>query len=98
MGMCKPSCGVERFVGRLGDLKTKGKPNSRADLYNKNGEKIQSRWYDADGKVTHNRDYKLGGKGPFPTTTNGRQTTTGNLFEEEITCRSIRTSFKGEKL
>lgn len=66
MGMVAPSGGVEKFAGRLGDLKTEGKPNSRADLYNKNGEKIQSRWYGPDGKVTHNRDYIHGGKWPFP--------------------------------
>lgn len=66
MGMTEPSGGVDRFVGRLGDLNTEGKPNSRADLYNKNGEKIQSRWYDAEGKAIHNRDYKHGGNWTFP--------------------------------
>jgi hypothetical protein len=69
MGMCKPSGGIEKVTGRLGDLPTKGAPNSRKDLYNKNGEKIQSRWYDSDGNVTHNRDYIHGGKDkgiPFP--------------------------------
>ena len=67
--MAAPSGGVEKFVGRLGDLITEGKPNSRADLYDKNGAKIQSRWYGPDGKVIHNRDYIHGGKDkgiPFP--------------------------------
>lgn len=52
MGMATPSGGVKKFVGRLGDLKTDGKPNSRADLYNKNGEKIQSRWYVLHERIT----------------------------------------------
>lgn len=69
MGMCKPSGGVEKVVGRQGSLNRWGKPNFRYDLYNKNGEKIQSQWYDAEGKVLHNRDYKHAGKNkgiPFP--------------------------------
>lgn len=46
MGMCKPSGGIEKVTGRLGDLPTKGAPNSRKDLYNKNGEKFK-----ADGTI-----------------------------------------------
>lgn len=56
-GKCSPSGGIETTTGRIGTLKTEGKPNSRMDLY-QNGERIQSRWYDSDGWVMWNRDYK----------------------------------------
>ena len=36
MGMCKPSGGIKTQVGRIGDLKAEGTPNSRTDLYNEN--------------------------------------------------------------
>ena len=49
------SGGVER-VDDVRSLPTEGKPNSRKDLY-KNGERIQSRWYDANGNPARNRDY-----------------------------------------
>ncbi len=39
------------------NLKPTGKPNSRKDRYNKNGKKIQSRWYDENGNAVRNRDY-----------------------------------------
>ena len=53
-----PNRSVVRINGRPGDLPTKGaKPNSRYDLY-VNGKKIQSRWFDSQGKVGRNRDYK----------------------------------------
>jgi len=58
MGMCKPSGGIKEETGRLGSLDRMGEPNSRIDLYNKNGELIQRRWYGADGWVVWNRDYK----------------------------------------
>lgn len=52
-----PNRTIERVDGRSGDLPTSGvKPNSRYDLY-VNGEKIQSRWYDNNGRVMRNRDY-----------------------------------------
>lgn len=38
-------------------LKPKGHPNSRYDRY-KDGELVQSRWYDENGKAIRNRDYK----------------------------------------
>jgi hypothetical protein len=57
MGMCKPSGGIENVTGRLGDLDREGKPNTRYDLYNERGVHIQSRWYDTEGWVIHNRDY-----------------------------------------
>lgn len=53
-----PNRKVEKVNGRHGDLPTRGaKPNSRYDLY-VNGEKVQSRWFDSNGKVVKNRDYK----------------------------------------
>lgn len=52
-----PNRTIERVDGRCGDLPTSGaKPNSRYDLY-VNGEKVQSRWFDSNGRVTRNRDY-----------------------------------------
>ena len=32
--MCKPSGGVKRVVGHIGDLEREGTPNSRVDMYN----------------------------------------------------------------
>ncbi|MCI9459037.1 MAG: hypothetical protein HFJ21_01070 [Clostridia bacterium] len=53
-----PSGGVSKIYGRLGSLPRFGaKPNSRIDLYNENGVRIQSRWYDSNGIVFRNRDY-----------------------------------------
>ncbi len=53
-----PNRAIELISGRHGDLPTRdAKPNSRYDLY-ENGEKIQSRWFDDEGKVVRNRDYK----------------------------------------
>ena len=51
-----PSGGVTIIKGRRGELPKTGKPNSRADLY-VNGKKVQSRWFDHEGKVIRNRDY-----------------------------------------
>lgn len=52
-----PNRTVEIIIGRPGSLPTSGaKPNSRYDLIY-NGVKIQSRWFDKDGKVVRNRDY-----------------------------------------
>ena len=49
--------GVVRLDGRRGDLPTKGaKPNHRYDLY-VNGEKVQSRWFDKNGRAIRNRDF-----------------------------------------
>ncbi len=53
-----PNRTIVRVDGRNGDLPTSGaKPNARYDLY-VNGEKIQSRWFDENGNVVRNRDYK----------------------------------------
>lgn len=53
-----PNRTIVRIDGRSGDLPTRGaKPNSRYDLY-ENGKKIQSRWFDENGNVIRNRDYK----------------------------------------
>lgn len=38
------------------NLPRTGKPNSRTDRY-KNGMKVQSRWYDQNGRAERNRDY-----------------------------------------
>ena len=52
-----PNRTIERIDGKRGDLPTRTiKPNSKYDLY-VNGKKIQSRWFDANGKVIRNRDY-----------------------------------------
>ena len=51
-----PSGGVTIINGRRGELPKTGKPNSRADLY-VNGKKVQSRWFDHEGKVIRNRDH-----------------------------------------
>ncbi len=48
---------TEIIEGKRGDLPTRGaKPNSRYDLY-VNGKKVQSRWFNYEGKVVRNRDY-----------------------------------------
>lgn len=60
MGMCKPSGGISSQVGRIGDLKTTGAPNTRIDLYDKNGNLIQQRWYGPDGKAIWDRDWSHG--------------------------------------
>lgn len=57
MGMCKPSGGISKSVGRLGSLPRRSIPNTRIDLYDENGNLIQQRWYGPDGWVIHNRDY-----------------------------------------
>ena len=51
-----PSGGVTVKYGKRGDLDTEFTPNSRQDLYVK-GKKVQSRWFDHEGKVIRNRDY-----------------------------------------
>lgn len=58
MGMCKPSGGIDKKVGRIGSLKATGDPNTRIDLYDENGDLIQQRWYGPDGRATWNRDWK----------------------------------------
>lgn len=53
-----PSGGVSKMYGRVGSLPRFGaKPNSRIDLYNNNGVRVQSRWYDCNGIAFRNRDY-----------------------------------------
>ena len=61
MGMCKPSGGIESKIGRIGDLKATGTPNSRTDLFNKNDKLIQQRWYGPDGRAIWDRDWSHGG-------------------------------------
>lgn len=53
-----PNRTIERIDGRYGGLPTRSaKPNARYDLY-VNGNKVQSRWFDLDARVTRNRDFK----------------------------------------
>ena len=53
-----PSGGVSKRYGRVGSLPRFGvKPNSRIELYNASGVRIQSRWYDHNGIAFRNRDY-----------------------------------------
>ncbi|MCI8434453.1 MAG: hypothetical protein HFK10_00615 [Clostridia bacterium] len=62
-----PSGGITKRFGRIGSLPRFGaKPNSRIDLYNYEGKRIQSRWYDANGIAFRNRDYNHGGQCDFP--------------------------------
>ena len=58
MGMCKPSGGINKSIGKLGSLNRRSIPNTRTDLYNENGDLIQQRWYDAEGKAVWDRDWK----------------------------------------
>lgn len=58
MGMCKPSGGVKQKIGKIGSLKAYDDPNIRIDLYNENGELIQQRWFDSNGRAIWNRDWK----------------------------------------
>lgn len=52
------SGGVSKMIGKVGCLpRFGGKPNSRIDLYNSAGKRIQSRWYDHNGIAFRNRDY-----------------------------------------
>lgn len=60
MGMCKPSGGINKSIGRLGSLDRRSIPNTRTDLYDEYGNLIQQRWYGPDGWVIHNRDYNHG--------------------------------------
>ena len=55
--------GVEKSYDR--NLPKTSKPFLRGDRY-KNGQKVQSRWYDENGRAKRNRDYVHGGKHPFP--------------------------------
>lgn len=58
MGMCSPSGGIESVIGKIGDLKAIGDPNTRIDLKDDQDELIQQRWYGPDGRATMNRDWK----------------------------------------
>ena len=63
-GACMPSGGVNITVGRIGSMPHKnGVPNSRTDMYNDLGEKIQSRWYNWLGQPIYDRDFKHGNNG-----------------------------------
>ena len=66
-------------------LDSRGKPNSKSDRY-RNGIKVQSRWYDSNGKAVRNRDYKQGGNVKFPGLNN-------NLKKHPSGCFFIHFSF-----
>lgn len=67
MGMCKPSGGIIKRIGRIGSLKKTGLPNTREDLYDQNGNLLQQRWYGPDGRAIWDRDWSHGGgKHEFP--------------------------------
>lgn len=57
MGMCKPSGRKFTKIGKTGELKSTGIPNTRIDLFDENWILIQQRWYGPDSWVIHNRDY-----------------------------------------
>lgn len=62
-----PSGGVAKIKGKMGSLPRFGvKPNSRIDLYNEEGKRIQSRWFDSNGIAFRNRDYDYTGLCEFP--------------------------------
>lgn len=48
MGMCKPSGGIKPQIGKIGDLKAYGDPNSRIDLYKIDNPK---ELYNKDGTI-----------------------------------------------
>lgn len=53
-----PNRTIIKVDGKYGDLSVRdAKPNSRYDLYVDN-KKVQSRWFDHEGKVVRNRDYR----------------------------------------
>lgn len=65
----KPSKNHSITQGRVGSLKTEGKPNSSIDLYDKKGNLLQRRFYGKDGKVTIAVDFSHGnedGSHSFP--------------------------------
>ncbi len=65
----KPSNNHSATQGRIGSLKTKDKPNSSIDLYDKNGNLLQRRFYGKDGKATLDVDFSHGngdGSHTFP--------------------------------
>ena len=61
MGMCKPSGGVEKWIGRVGDLTRIWKPNSRLDIYNETEKLLQQGWYDPVALIEWGRDWAHGG-------------------------------------
>jgi len=62
-GACMPSGGVSSFIGSIGKMPIDGEVNSRKDMYNEFGEKIQSRWYNWLGQPIYDRDFKHGNHG-----------------------------------
>lgn len=62
MGMCKPSGGITKIYGRIGQNipGSFGKPNSRTDMYNIDNvtELLQQRWYDSNGSNEWDRDHR----------------------------------------
>lgn len=62
MGMCKPSGGITKQVGKIGELDPQSDPNTRTDLYNEDDALLQQRWYGPDGFALWDRDWNHGGK------------------------------------
>ena len=56
-----PSGGRYAKVGRVGSYPTTGKPNSRLDILNLGGQKIQSAFYGTNGRISKTYDYRHGG-------------------------------------
>ena len=61
MGMCKPSGGIYTQTGRVGSLPRIWLPNTRIDLYDENGNRLQQGWYGPDGRIIWYRDWSHGG-------------------------------------
>lgn len=58
------SGGIKEKYGHVGCLPAKDEtPYSRIDLYDENGNLIQQRWYNFEGKAILNKDLKHGNKG-----------------------------------
>lgn len=58
------SGGIIIMIGKIGDIPACNQtPNSRIDLFNKDGRLIQQRWFDEEGKAMKNRDWEHGSKG-----------------------------------
>ena len=47
-------------TGKVGSLKAKGTPNSSIDLYNKDGDLLQRRFYGNDGRASLDVDFSHG--------------------------------------
>ena len=62
-GSCQPSGGIKNMVGKPGNAKQKGTPNSRLDITDIVGNILQQIWYGFDGFIQWMRDWSHGNKG-----------------------------------